>query len=80
MRIIKYLTVILIVLLAVIGGVSYWIYSSLNKPHQHGKANVYIQIPKGSTPTEIISKLSGEGILAGEMPTLVYLRTMGNAN
>ena len=80
MRFVKYLAGIFIVLLLAVGGVSYWIYSSLNKPHQHNKADVFIQIPKGSTPTEIISKLSAEGILAGEMPTLVYLRTVGKAN
>ena len=80
MRFIKYLFVLFIILLAVVGGVTYWTYSSLNKPHDHSKSNIFIQIPKGSTPTEIISKLSAEGILAGEMPTLVYLRTVGRAN
>ena len=80
MRFIKYLIAVFIILFAAVGGVSYWIYSSLNKPHQHNKADVFIQIPKGSTPTEIISKLAAEGILAGEMPTLVYLRTVGKAN
>ena len=80
MRFIKYLAGIFIILLLAVGGVSYWIYSSLNKPHQHNKADVFIQIPKGSTPTEIISKLAAEGILAGEMPTLVYLRTVGKTN
>ena len=79
MRFIKYLFAAFIILLAVVGGVTYWIYSSLNKPHQHARANVFIQIPKGSTPNEIVSKLSAEGILAGEMPTLVYLRTLGDA-
>ena len=80
MRFIKYLAVIFIVLLVAVGGIYYWISSSLNKPHQHSKADVYIQIPKGSTPTEIISKLAGEGILASETPTLAYLRTFGKAN
>lgn len=80
MKFVKYLFIIFIVLLVAVGGVSYWIYSSLNKSHQHSKANVFIQIPKGSTPTEIVSKLASEGILESETPTLVYLRTMGNAN
>ncbi|MCY7377526.1 MAG: endolytic transglycosylase MltG [Pyrinomonadaceae bacterium] len=79
MRFFKYLLAVFIILLVAVGGVSYWIYSSLNKPHEHAKANIFIQIPKGSTPNEIISKLSAEGILAGEMPTLVYLRTFGDA-
>lgn len=79
MRFLKYLIAVFIILLVAVGGISYWIYSSLNEPHEHAKANVFIQIPKGSTPNEIVSKLSAEGILASEMPTLVYLRTFGGA-
>ena len=57
----------------------FWIYSSLNKPHQHDKTNKYIVIPKGSTPNEIIGKLNAEGILSSELPTLIYLRTFGDS-
>ena len=80
MRFIKYLFAIFIILAAAVGGVSYWIYSSLNKSHQHAKANVFIQIPKGSTPNEIVSKLAAEGILQSDFATRVYLRTFGDAN
>ena len=57
----------------------FWIYGSLNKPHQHDKTNKYIVIPKGSTPNEIIGKLNAEGILSSELPTLIYLRTFGDS-
>jgi len=60
--------------------VSYWMYSSLNSPHEHDKANQFVVIEKGSTPREILTKLAGEGILAGVTPSLIYVRTFGNAS
>lgn len=79
MNITKTLFVIFLLLLITVIGSSFWIYSSLNKPHQHDKTSKYIVIPKGSTPNEIIGKLNAEGILASELPTLIYLRTLGDS-
>ncbi len=79
MKIAKILFVILLLLIIGIAGASFWIYSSLNKPHQHDKTNKYIVIPKGSTPNEIIGKLNAQGILSSELPTLIYLRTFGDS-
>ena len=80
MKFIKVLAFVCLFLLLVAGGVSYWIYKSIRTPHTHAKANDYIQIPKGSSPNEIIGKLADQGILASEYPTLVYLRTFGDAS
>ncbi len=80
MRFIKILFVLLVLSIAAVGAVSYWIYNSVNKLHNHDKANRYILIPKGSTPNEIIGKLAAEGILPGELPTQIYLRSFGDAN
>src|SRR6185295_14804163 len=80
MKFVKILFVLFIVSVLALGGVSYWLYSSLNKPHQHDKANQFIQIPKGSTPNEIIGKLASEGILPASLPTLIYLRTFGDSS
>ena len=79
MKFIKLLFVLFVISVLTAAGVSYWIYESLNTPHQHGKANQFIQIPKGSTPNEIIAKLNSEGILSSEMATQIYLRTFGDA-
>lgn len=79
MKFIKVLAVLFLFLLLVAGGLSYWIYKSIRTPHAHAKANEYITIPKGSSPAEIITKLTSEGILTSEYPTLVYLRTFGDA-
>jgi len=78
MKFVKILIVLFILSLAALGGVSYWIYSSMNKSQTHDKANQFIVIPKGSTPTEIIEKLTAEGIIKSSMPTLIYLRTFGD--
>lgn len=80
MKYIRLLIIIFIILLIAVGGVFYWLYSSLNKPQQHSKANQFITIPKGATPNEIIGKLNSEGILPGSLPIAVYLRTFGDAS
>lgn len=79
----KFLKIIFaLVILAIFGFAffSQWIYSSLTTPVQHAKANERIVIEKGSTPAQIISKLAAEGIISGEMPLKLYLRTLGDAS
>jgi UPF0755 protein len=56
----------------------YFLYSSLNTAHAHGKANEFIVIEKGSSPTAIVDKLSAEGVLSSPVATKIYLRTLGN--
>ncbi len=80
MKIIKILFAFLVLGLIAVSALSYWMYSSLNTSHAHGKASEYVKIEKGSTPREIIAKLAADGILPGELPTLIYLKTMGDAS
>ncbi|HVE57569.1 MAG TPA: endolytic transglycosylase MltG [Pyrinomonadaceae bacterium] len=80
MKFVKILIILFIISIAAFGGVSYWLYNSLNKPQPHDKANQFIQIPKGSSPTEIIDKLAAEGVIKNSLPTLIYLRTFGDAS
>jgi UPF0755 protein len=79
MKFIKILLFLFIVSVLALGGVLYWLYSSVNTAVQHDKANKYIEIPKGSTPNQIISKLAAEGIIKSETATQIYLRTFGNS-
>ncbi|MCU1290433.1 MAG: mltG [Acidobacteria bacterium] len=79
MKFIKLLLVLFIISLLAFGGVSYWIYKSLNTPVTHTKANAYIEIPKGSSPNQIISRLASEGIIKSELATQIYLRSFGEA-
>jgi len=80
MKFVKILFIIFTLLIITVGGVSYWIYKSLNTPTQHAKANQFVQISKGATTNEIIGKLSAEGILASELPTQIYLRSFGDSS
>jgi UPF0755 protein len=45
----------------------------------HNKAAQYIEIPKGSTPTEIVNKLMAEGIIRHSWPLLIYIKLTGAA-
>ncbi|HEY0659076.1 MAG TPA: endolytic transglycosylase MltG, partial [Pyrinomonadaceae bacterium] len=79
MKFIKILIFLFIVSVLALGSVLYWLYSSVNTAVLHDKANKYIEIPKGSTPNQIISKLAAEGIIKSETATQIYLRTFGNS-
>jgi UPF0755 protein len=72
---------ILIALLAFIllagGAAGAWVYSDLRRPISHNKSGQYIEIPKGSSPSAIIKKLTAEGILKNEWPLKLYLKGTG---
>jgi UPF0755 protein len=77
MKVLKFISVL--VILAIIG-FSYWIYKSLNTPYAHNKNDQYIQIPQGSSPGQIIAKLTSEGILSAQIPLKVYLKISNTGN
>lgn len=62
------------------GAALYWSYSELHAPLAHNKAGQYIEIQRGSTPTEIVNKLSSEGIIRHGWPLLVYIKLTGAAS
>lgn len=78
MKFMRILFITFILSIVALGGFFYWLYSSLHTPHQHAKANQFIQIEKGSSPNQIINKLAAEGILANPLATQIYLRTFGD--
>jgi UPF0755 protein len=80
MRFIKILSAILLVSALTLGGILYWIFSSLDTPNTHDKAEQFIEIPKGSSPNQIMDKLESEGILKTTLPVQIYLRTFGDAS
>ena len=59
------------------GGLGVWVYSDLRKPITHAKTGQYIDIPKGSSPSAIIKKLTAEGVLKNEWPLKFYLKATG---
>lgn len=76
----KVILAFFILSIAAVCGVSYWLYSSMNKPVQHSRSNDFIEIPKGSSPSEIVNKLAAEGVIASPWAMKVYLRTLGDSS
>ena len=62
---------------AAVGGTALWVKRAMNSPHEHGKANDYITIEKGTAPAAVIGQLVSEGVIENGTPVLLYLRTMG---
>src|ERR1043166_10281153 len=80
MKLVKVIFALLIVVIIALAALSYWIFYSVNAPHAHNKAEQFIVIEKGSTPKQIIDKLSDEGVIAASAPTLLYVRFFGDAS
>lgn len=70
------LSVILILFLAV-AGLIFWANRELHQPIKHDKASIYIEVPRGSSPAEIIKKLTSEGIIKHDWLLLSYIKLTG---
>ena len=72
----------LIILIIVVGllaaaAVGAWTYRDLHTPTTHTKTGQYIEIPKGTSPSAIVSKLVAEGVIKHEWPLKLYLKSTG---
>jgi len=79
-RFVAAIFVILLFAVIAVGGVSYWVFSTVNKPQEHTHTAEYIKIEKGSTPKEIIAQLAEAGIVPSYSATMFYLRTFGDGS
>ena len=73
----RLILLIIVVGVLAVAGVGAWIYSDLRRPITHDKKGQYIEIPKGSSPSAIITKLAAEGIIKNEWPLKFYLKSTG---
>ena len=80
MKVIKFLVALIFIISIGIAGAAYWAYNSLQTPHEHAKSEEYISIEKGTSPNQIIAKLTSEGILMNPVLTKYYLRLFGDAS
>lgn len=80
MKVVKIVFALLVLAVIGIAGFSYWLSRSMNTPRAHDRSTQYIKIEKGTTPSGIIAKLTAEGVLGSELPTLIYLRLLGDAS
>lgn len=75
----RLIILLIVVVLLAVAGFGGWLYKDLRKPITHAKNGQYIEIPRGSSPSAIISKLTAEGVLKHEWPLMFYLKATGAA-
>lgn len=74
MRPLKIVVVISLSLFLIASGFAFWMYRELNQPILHSHENDYIEIPRGSTPEQIIQKLEIAGVIGRKWPLRLYIR------
>jgi UPF0755 protein len=77
MKLRKIILTLFLLLVLGLGGFAFWIYRELRAPVEHAQSSEYIEIPRGSTPAQVISKLHGAGVIRRELPLLIYLKLTG---
>jgi len=78
MKIPKRLIIVFFALvILILASVSIWIYTDLRSPQTHDKSAQYIEIPRGSSPTEIINKLESQGVIRRGWALRLYLKITG---
>ena len=80
MKVLKILLIPVAILVFILLAAGYWLYTSLNTPITHSKADSFVTVEKGSTPRQIVTKLADEGVISSAWAALVYLRTLGDAS
>jgi UPF0755 protein len=70
----RILLAILLPVLVTASASALWVYRDLHTPVAHAKQGQYVEIPRGSSPTTVISKLADEGILRHKWPLTLYLK------
>jgi UPF0755 protein len=76
----RILLALLLLILITASASAIWLYRDLHTPVQHTKHGQYVEIPRGSSPTAVISKLADEGIIKHKWPLTVYLKLTANGS
>jgi UPF0755 protein len=74
-----FIALFVLLVIGVCAGAGGWMYSSIQNPHTHDKANQFIQIPRGTSPADIAEKLQSEGIIRSALAMQIYLRLSGES-
>ncbi|HYY59462.1 MAG TPA: endolytic transglycosylase MltG [Pyrinomonadaceae bacterium] len=77
MRLRKIVILLLLLLLLCASGFAFWTYRELRTPVNHSRSSEYIEIPRGSTPAQVVSRLHTAGIIGREWPLILYLKLTG---
>jgi UPF0755 protein len=73
----KFITLSLLLFCVAVGSFLFWTYRDLHAPVAHDKADTYIEISRGLSPSQIVNKLAAEGIIKHEWPLLAYMKLTG---
>jgi UPF0755 protein len=73
----KFIALSLLLFCVAVGGFLFWTYRELRAPVAHDKADKYIEIPRGLSPSQIVTRLASEGIIKREWPLLAYMKLTG---
>lgn len=76
----RILLLLTLVLSLAIGGFALWTYKELHSPYSHSKSSEYIEIQRGASPAEILSKLTSRGIIRRTWPLAFYLKLTGRGD
>jgi UPF0755 protein len=71
---------LLLIILLLSGGLYVWAKQQLETPVLHSQAKQYVEIPRGSTPDEIISKLTDLGVIRRGWLLRLYVRLSGDGS
>jgi UPF0755 protein len=71
---------LIIVLVLLSGGLYLWAKQQLDAPVTHSQSTQYVEIERGSTPDEIIAKLSDLGVIRRGWLLRLYVRLSGSGS
>ncbi|HEV2707959.1 MAG TPA: endolytic transglycosylase MltG [Pyrinomonadaceae bacterium] len=77
MRLFRLLLLLLLLGILSVSVFAYWSYRELHSPVLHAHESDYIEIPRGSSPDQIVSKLAAHGVIRREWLFRLYLRLSG---
>lgn len=72
--------ILLLFVLLLLGGfgVALWIRHELQTPFTHNHEAQYVEIPRGSSPSEIVERLAAVGIIRHSWPLGIYIKVNGS--
>lgn len=73
----KFIALSLLLFCVAVGGFLFWTYRELRAPVAHDKAEKYIEISRGLSPSQIVNRLASEGIIRREWPLIAYMKLTG---
>lgn len=77
MKILRIIIITLVLASLFAGGFYFWLQRELNTPILHSAAEQYVEIPRGTSPTQTIAKIKSSGVIGRDWPLLLYIRMRG---